>query len=136
MQKTTTALAVAAAAIFLAMPAQPASAQTITWDAPPEAKNIKRPAPADAASAERGQKLYNLNCVPCHGQAGKGEGPMSKALNVHAGNFTDRARMSKQSDGEIYWKTAKGKTPMPVFEQKLSEKELWDVVAYVRTFAK
>jgi mono/diheme cytochrome c family protein len=40
------------------------------------------------------------------------------------------------TDGELYWKTAKGKTPMPVFEQKLNEKELWDVVAYVRTFAK
>ncbi len=136
VMKTTAGLAVAAAAIFLAMPAPPAHAQKVTWEAPPEAKNIKRPAPTDAASAERGHKLYNLNCVPCHGQTGKGEGPMSKALNVQSGNLTDRARMSKQSDGEIYWKTAKGKTPMPVFEQKLSEKEIWDLVAYVRTFAK
>ena len=40
------------------------------------------------------------------------------------------------ADGEIYWKTAKGKAPMPAFEQKLNEKELWDVVAYVRAFAK
>ena len=136
MQNRAKSLAVAAAAVFFLTPGEPAHAQTVTWEAPPEAKNIKRPAPADASSAERGQKLYSLNCLPCHGQTGKGEGPMSKALNVHAGNLTDRARMGKQSDGEIFWKTAKGKTPMPVFEQKLAEKELWDVVAYVRSLAK
>jgi mono/diheme cytochrome c family protein len=107
-----------------------------TWEAPPEAKNIKRPAPADAASATRGKRLYQQNCLPCHGDTGKGEGPMGKAMGVHPGNLTDRARMTKHADGEIYWKTAKGKAPMPAFEQKLNEKELWDVVAYVRTFAK
>ena len=133
MPRGVRSLAVAVAAIFFLTPGE---AQTPTWDAPPEAKNIKRPAPADAGAVARGQKLYSQNCVPCHGETGKGEGPMSKALGVHAGNLTDRARMGKHVDGEIYWKTAKGKSPMPVFEQKLNEKELWDVVAYVRSLSK
>jgi mono/diheme cytochrome c family protein len=127
-------LAVAAAAVFLWTPCT--DAQTVTWEAPPEAKSIKRAAPADGKAAERGKRLYSQNCLPCHGQTGQGEGPMGKAIGVHPGNLTDRARMGKHSDGEIFWKSAKGKAPMPAFDQKLNEKELWDLVAYVRSLAK
>ena len=112
------------------------SAYAQTWEAPAEAKALKPPAAADAKSIERGKKHFQQNCVPCHGEAGKGDGPMGKALGIKPGNLADAARMSKQSDGEIFWKVSKGKDPMPIFEKKLSEKDRWDVVAYVRTLAK
>jgi mono/diheme cytochrome c family protein/Ni/Fe-hydrogenase subunit HybB-like protein len=107
-----------------------------TWDAPPEAKQLKRPAAADDKALERGKKLFQQNCAPCHGPAGKGDGPMGKAMGIKPGNLTNAERMAKQADGEIFWKVSKGKDPMPVFERKLSEKERWDVVAFVRTLAK
>ena len=40
-------------ATALLLTAAPVLAQTSTWEAPPEAKNIKRPAPADDKSLER-----------------------------------------------------------------------------------
>ena len=116
--------------------AAPALAQTGTWEAPAQASSIKRPTPADDKSVERGRRLFKQNCVPCHGESGRGDGPMGKAMGIRPGNLTNGERMSKHADGEIFWKVSKGKDPMPVFEKKLSEKERWDLVAYVRTLAK
>ncbi len=113
-----------------------ALAQTGTWEAPAAAKDIKRPAPADERSVERGRKLFRQNCVPCHGESGRGDGPMGKALGIKPGNLTSGERMARHADGEIFWKISKGKEPMPVFEQKLSSRERWDLVGYVRTLAK
>ncbi len=127
---------VAAACLLVWSSSERLFAQAPTWEAPPEAKSIKRAAPADERAAERGKRLYRQNCLPCHGETGKGEGPMGKAIGAHPGNLTDKARMGKHSDGEIYWKTAKGKLPMPAFDQKLNEKEIWDLVSYVRSLAK
>jgi mono/diheme cytochrome c family protein len=136
MARAVKVVLIGAAGVLLWTSGERLSAQAPTWEAPPEAKSIQRPAPADDAAATRGKRLYRQNCLPCHGETGKGEGPMGKAIGAHPGNLTDKARMGKHSDGEVYWKTAKGKLPMPAFEQKLNEKEIWDVVAYVRTFAK
>lgn len=136
MSKNTGPVVAAAAFLVCWAAAAPAHAQIGSWEAPPEAKNIKRPAPADDKSVERGKKLFTQNCVPCHGTTGKGDGAMGKAMGIKPGNLTDSARMGKHADGEIFWKVGKGKDPMPVFEKKLSEKERWDVVAYVRTLAK
>ena len=114
----------------------PAEAQIGTWEAPPEAKNLKRPAGADDKSQERGQRLFRQNCVPCHGESGRGDGPMGKALGIKPGNLTNAERMGRHTDGEIFWKISKGKEPMPVFELKLSARDRWDLVGYVRTLAR
>jgi mono/diheme cytochrome c family protein len=112
-----------------------ASGAAQDWNAPPDARALKRPDTSDAKALERGKRLFQQNCVPCHGAAGKGDGPMGKAMGIKPGNLGDAARMTKQADGELFWKISKGKDPMPVFEKKLSEKERWDLVAYVRTLA-
>ena len=127
---------VALAAFCLAWAPALLRAQTGTWEAPASAKDIQRPAPADAKAVERGSRLFKQNCVPCHGESGRGDGPMGKALGIKPGNLTNGPRMTKHTDGEIFWKISKGKEPMPVFEQKLSARERWDLVAYVRTLAR
>ena len=42
----------------------------------------------------------------------------------------------KQSDGELYWKIAEGKKPMPAGKKLMESTEMWDVVTYMRTFKK
>ena len=37
-----------------------------------------QPLPATAESVQRGQRLFGVNCALCHGQGGKGDGPLSK----------------------------------------------------------
>lgn len=113
-----------------------AAAQLTTWQAPPEARAVKRPTSADDKSLERGKRLFKQNCVPCHGELGRGDGPMAKALGVQPGNLANAERMRIQTEGEIFWKISKGKEPMPIFERKLSTRARWDLVGYVRTLAR
>jgi mono/diheme cytochrome c family protein len=77
--------------------------------------------------------------MPCHGPAGKGDGPAAATLErngvrIRPGNLSD-PKMWQQSDGAIFWKISEGKTPMPAWSQTLSEKQRWQIVNYVRTLA-
>ena len=43
---------------------------------------------AALADADRGKKLFVMNCSSCHGNGGKGDGPVGKALNPPPRDFT------------------------------------------------
>lgn len=105
------------------------------WIAPPDAKMLQRPSPADAKAVERGKHTFTDQCRPCHGKAGKGDGPMAETLKFTPADLSNAERMNAQQDGELFWKISKGREPMPTFEKKLTAKERWDVLAYVRTLS-
>lgn len=98
---------------------------------------IKKSAAADKGNAEAGKKIYVAKCSLCHGAAGKGDSPAGASLNPKATDFTDKAKMSK-SDEELFKSISNGikGTAMMGFAGSLSEKERWDVIAYIRTFSK
>jgi mono/diheme cytochrome c family protein len=102
------------------------------WLAPPAADKTKNPVISDAQSIAAGKDLFIKNCVSCHGQKGKGDGPKSADLEKEPGNFTLPA-FKLQSDGAIYWKITEGKKPMPSFKLEMTEQQRWEVINYVRT---
>ncbi len=105
------------------------------WNVPESAKKMKNPIEATSASIQKGKNLYAEYCAMCHGDQGKGDGPMAESLDPKPANLTDRDRIGSQSDGELFWKIAKGNPPMPDFEKALSEQEIWHLVNYLRTLA-
>jgi mono/diheme cytochrome c family protein len=82
---------------------------------------------ADAAS------LYKAKCALCHGADGKGDTPIGKKMGLR--DFAS-PEVQKMSDTELITTVAKGKNKMPAYEQKLSNAEIKDLVAYIRRFAK
>ncbi|GBC83012.1 Cbb3-type cytochrome c oxidase subunit FixP [bacterium HR10] len=112
-----------------------ASAQD-RWNVPESAKKMKNPIRATATSIQKGKRLFAEHCAMCHGDAGKGDGPMAEALETKPADLTDRARMTLQSDGELFWKISKGNPPMPDFEGTLSTEEIWHLVNYLRALAR
>lgn len=46
------------------------------------------PLAARAGNAENGATIYKTNCVTCHGEGGKGDGPVGAALNPPPRDFT------------------------------------------------
>lgn len=100
-------------------------------------------APAKAAVTPavlaRGREIYKANCVACHGESGKGDGPGAGVLKPPPRDHTDRAYMSTLSDKEIadivkMGGAIKGKPLMPSHPQ-LSGDDLTAVVAYVRSLS-
>ena len=104
------------------------------WKAPARAAKKKNPIPADKESIAFGKKIYEKECLSCHGVKGKGDGPAVKDLEKNPGNLSD-PKMWDQTDGALFWKTTEGKKPMPGYEKLLREEDRWHVVNYMRTLA-
>ena len=103
----------------------------------PEAAKLKNPNPADAASIEAGKQVYEKNCASCHGKTGAGDGAMGAELNPKPSNLTDAEWKHGSSDGEIFTVIKDGSkgTAMKSFNSKLTTKQMWDVVNYVRSLS-
>ena len=90
--------------------------------------------------AEMGQPLYTRYCARCHGADGSG-GPMVTMLPVQPRNLADRAYMQTRTEDQLFQVIKEGGSPlglsptMPGFGQQLSDAQVWDTVAFVRTLA-
>jgi mono/diheme cytochrome c family protein len=99
---------------------------------------------ASAASAqdkEEGKKLYVTYCSSCHGDSGKGDGPAAASLPVKPANHTDGNVMNKMSDKTLVDIISKGGQAagksafMPAWGASLREKQIADILAYLRSIA-
>jgi cytochrome c len=52
-------------------------------------KEIKDPLPYTDDNKSEGQRLYNINCTPCHGTAGEGNGQLVELPGGGDGPFID-----------------------------------------------
>jgi mono/diheme cytochrome c family protein len=100
---------------------------------PQVAAQRSNPVAADAASVQEGERLYQANCALCHGGRGLGNGPAARSLPVRPANLV--ARVPWHSDGDLAWVIADGRGPMPAWKGTLSERQIWEVVSYLRVLA-
>ncbi len=91
--------------------------------------------PASAADAESGQKIYKQKCLMCHGANGAGDGSMGKMLKPPPPSFADANRMAERKDDDLITRIKEGKSPMPSYGSRLSDTQIQDVLAYIRTLA-
>ena len=101
------------------------SAQTIAWS--PQDKQ-KAKGQRDAAT------LYAKTCATCHGKDGRAK--TFKAKFNKARNLTDEAWQREASDERIFNSISNGRDKMPAFGKKFSEKEINELVAFVRQLKK
>jgi mono/diheme cytochrome c family protein len=105
----------------------------------------KASTPATAASnvtpamLARGHEIYKANCVACHGETGKGDGPGAGGVKTPPRDHTDPAYMSTLSAKEIadvikMGGAMKGKPLMPSHPQ-FGTDDLNALVAYVRSLS-
>jgi mono/diheme cytochrome c family protein len=104
---------------------------------PPEETGLPNPIPANAASISQGGRLYEGNCLPCHGPQGKGDGPVGLTLNPRPADLSQHTLPGLHPDGQLFEWISKGYpgSVMPAFEGTLTEEDRWHLVNYIRTFS-
>lgn len=80
-----------------------------------------------------GEATYKAKCQMCHGATGAGDTPAGKSMKVKA--FKD-PEVAKMSDSAMIALTKNGQGKMPAYKDKLSDAQIKDVVAYIRTLEK
>lgn len=103
------------------------------------------PAAANAGDADAGKVIFDTNCMTCHGMTGKGDGPLSAALDPKPrdlstgvfkfdtdadgtpGGDTDLSNVITQ--GAMAFGGSALMAPWPAF----SDADVANVIAYIRT---
>ena len=87
----------------------------------------------------KGKGIYKANCVACHGESGKGDGPAAGVLKPKPRDHTDSAYMSTITDEDMgkiirFGGAIKGKPLMPSNPQ-INGKDLEALIAYTRSLS-
>jgi mono/diheme cytochrome c family protein len=119
---------IAAALIALVLPA-----------AAPAPRNqnaaVKNSVPSSPESIANGSKTFGRYCATCHGTTGQGDGTGGAKLSPKPSNLTDAEWKHGSSDAEIFAVIHDGAkdTGMKGYASRLTEKEIWDVINYIRS---
>jgi mono/diheme cytochrome c family protein len=85
-------------------------------------------------NAEAGKAVYDKKCASCHAKDGAGNPGIAKAMKVELRHLGSK-EVQEQKDEEIKkWITEGSEKKKPV--KGLSDQEIADVIAYVRTLKK
>lgn len=88
--------------------------------------------PSETPSLARGASLYQTNCASCHGNLGRGDGPMARGLDPKPADLADGSSLRDQSPLDFYRRISIGVvgTAMPAFEARLPAEDRWAVALY------
>jgi mono/diheme cytochrome c family protein len=104
---------------------------------PEEYLGIANPYVGDPEAITKGEMLYQANCSSCHGNTGEGDGPASSGLDPKPKNLAEN--QPNLSDPYLFWRISEGglmepfNSLMPGWKGILSEKNIWQVIAFMRT---
>lgn len=103
---------------------------------PVEAARQPNPVKPSPESLARAKKWWTMDCEMCHGKAGNGKGDTAKDMKLQMVDFTDPNTLKDRTDGEIFYIIKNGHNDMPAEGPRVKAEEAWDLVNYVRSFAK
>lgn len=116
--------------------AAPKAEPSAQYTVPVEAVRKANPVKPTAESIARGKKLYGYDCAMCHGKDGYGKGDVAEDMKLKIGDFSDPAALKERTDGELFYIIKNGKGQMPPEGDRVKADVLWDLVNYIRSFAK
>ncbi|MGE5177757.1 MAG: c-type cytochrome [Bacteroidota bacterium] len=97
------------------------------------------PSPDLGYNAREGRALYRHYCLNCHGEAGKGDGFNAYNLDPKPRSLADSSFQAQRSDSDFVVAIRSGgaavglSNGMPPWGRTLPERQIQNVVAYLRT---
>jgi mono/diheme cytochrome c family protein len=102
------------------------------------AERVTNPRTRTSESLNRGKWVYETYCLVCHGDAGRGDGPISSTAGGPFFGVRSLVNdtIARRSDGYLYGvviqASSMGRGLMPIYGDKIHDTDRWDVVNYVR----
>jgi mono/diheme cytochrome c family protein len=110
-----------------------------------DAKTLKNPNAVTPQSLATGKRLFERLCADCHGPTGNGVSEAAQSLgnagDVKPSDLTDGKWDHGSTDGEIFVNIRDGVGANGVMrglngKPGISDREMWDIVNYVRSLPK
>ena len=96
------------------------------------AAGVRNPVAATPDSVAAGRRVYQRQCVRCHGPQGKGDGG---SAGVVPADLSDAQWDFGGSDGEIFAAIHDGTSAeMDGYAERISDTDIWNLVNYIRSF--
>jgi mono/diheme cytochrome c family protein len=94
-------------------------------------RELQNPYSPTAKTLEEGKALFQTYCAVCHGEQGKGDGPISSKIPPPPSYLSDR--LMQFPSGRIFHVITLGTGKMPSYATQLSADERWKIVTYIHT---
>lgn len=111
----------------------------------PKVVQIPKAPPFTEESAKKGRQIFENNeCIKCHGEFGRGDGPSAPTLEddwgfpLHPANLTKPWTFRAGSSREVLFRTIStgfNGTPMPAYADAVSVEDRWHLVNYLHSLA-
>jgi mono/diheme cytochrome c family protein len=95
---------------------------------------LTNPVELSIDALDRGKAIFVRECMVCHGDAGRGQGPYRAELQPGPPDFGDGG-YADYTDADYYWRISEGVpwSAMPAWKLQYAEEDRWAVVHYIRT---
>ncbi len=99
-------------------------------------QNLLNPLSSSTEVLQTGKRYYDINCQPCHGKLGAGDGNVITKASFNQRMPAPPVLYSKKlmdyPDGQLFHIITKGQGNMPAYANRVDVNTRWAIVNYVR----
>ncbi len=93
-------------------------------------RTLVNPIAISPESLARGEQMYKLHCQVCHGEQGRGDGPVGRKF-VPQPMELNLDYVQLQPDGQLFYTIRHGSIAMPYYRQAMLAEDRWHLVNYI-----
>ena len=94
-------------------------------------RELVEPYRAAPQTLEEGKALFQTYCLVCHGEQGKGDGPIASKIPPPPSYKSDR--LLQYPPGRIFHVITMGANKMPSYATQIAPDERWQIITYIRS---
>jgi mono/diheme cytochrome c family protein len=94
-------------------------------------RTLVNPVGRSPESLARGRQMYELHCQVCHGDQGRGDGPVGIKF-VPQPMELNLDYVQLQPDGQLYYTISHGSIAMPGYWQSISPEDRWHLINFIK----